>query len=83
MDVLERINKKPAEKKPDKIETDIVQILAKIKSKVIRERIRPLEFLQTFDKHNELVVTKNDFKRALDVCRFDLTETEYNTLMAV
>lgn len=71
-------------KKPlHRSEQDIVLVLAKIKNKVVRERIRILEFLRDFDKCNQHVITQEDFKRGLSNCRLDLTETEINTLIKV
>lgn len=64
-------------------EKDIIQILAKIKGKVVRERIRVVEFLRNFDRCNEQVISRIDFERGLSVCRFDLTQTELETLMEV
>ncbi|KAJ3666453.1 hypothetical protein Zmor_001895 [Zophobas morio] len=71
-------------KKPiPRAEQDIVRILAKIKGKVVKERIRVMEFLRDFDKCNQQVISREDFARGLSVCRFDLTENEMKTLMEV
>jgi hypothetical protein len=71
-------------KKPiPRAEQDIVLILAKIKGKVVREGIRVMEFLRDFDRCNQQVISREDFKRGLSVCRFDLTENEIETLMEV
>lgn len=71
-------------KKPvHRSEQNIVLILAKIKGKVVRERIRVLEFLRDFDKCNQQIISRDDFKKGLSNCRLDLTENEINTLLNV
>ncbi|XP_060524820.1 uncharacterized protein LOC132701132 isoform X2 [Cylas formicarius] len=80
---MKKLNAEPSGKQPTRHEKDIVRILAKIKGKVVRERIRVLEFLKDFDKHNQQVITKTNFKRALANCRFELTENELDTLLEV
>lgn len=70
---------KPVERK----DTDIVAILAKIKGKLVREKIRVIEFMSDFDKHNKNSISKEDFKRGLAVCRFDLNDNEIDTLANV
>lgn len=47
---MKRLNAESPKKPPNRQEKDIVQILAKIKGKVVRERIRVLEFMRDFDK---------------------------------
>jgi Ca2+-binding EF-hand superfamily protein len=42
-----------------------------------------MEFLRDFDHCNQQVISREDFKRGLSVCRFDLTENEIETLMEV
>ena len=64
-------------------EKNIVFILAKIKGKVVRERVRVSEFLKDYDCHNEGVIKKEDFKRGLSLYNFNLTENEVETLMDV
>ncbi|XP_074039133.1 uncharacterized protein [Leptinotarsa decemlineata] len=78
-----KLNKEPPKKKVQRQEQDIVKIMAKIKGKVVRERIRVMEFLRDFDRCNEQVISRDDFKRGLSVCRFDLSENEVETLMEV
>ncbi|KAJ8916967.1 hypothetical protein NQ315_008367 [Exocentrus adspersus] len=80
---MKRLNKPPEKRKPTRQEQDIVQIMAKLKGKVVRERIRVLDFLQGFDRCNEQVINRENFKRGLSVCKFDLTENEIETLMDV
>lgn len=79
----QKLNAPRKEKPADRREKDIIQILAKIKGKVVRERIRVMEFLRDFDKCNEQVISREDFTRGLSVCRFDLTNTEVETLLEV
>ncbi|GLV45240.1 chaoptin [Carabus blaptoides fortunei] len=80
---IKRLNAPKVRKPPTHKETDIVAILAKIKGKIVRERIRVSEFMRDYDRHNEHIITRMDFKRGLDVCRFDLSENEVDTLMKV
>ncbi|KAJ0177551.1 hypothetical protein K1T71_006424 [Dendrolimus kikuchii] len=75
--------RKPQSSVVDPRETDIVQILAKIKGKMVREGIRPREFLRQFDKQNELVIPRADFYRGLATSGISLTPLEMNTLMEV
>ncbi|XP_074647534.1 uncharacterized protein LOC141903328 [Tubulanus polymorphus] len=56
--------------------TDVEGVLCKIKTKVFKERVRVLEFMKDFDKLNSGRVLKTSFRRALDLCRFELTESE-------
>ncbi|XP_022825939.1 uncharacterized protein LOC111355990 [Spodoptera litura] len=67
----------------DPLETDIVQILAKIKGKMVREGVRPREFLKQFDPRNELVIPRADFYRGLASAGLSLTPLEMDTLMEV
>ncbi|XP_056643883.1 uncharacterized protein LOC130449862 [Diorhabda sublineata] len=78
-----KVNAEHPKKKPTRQEKDIVLIMAKIKGKVVRERIRVMEFLRDFDRSNSLVISREDFRRGLSVCRFELTENEVETLMDV
>ncbi|XP_045460656.1 uncharacterized protein LOC123671052 [Harmonia axyridis] len=77
------VNQPPPKKPPTREEKDIVQILAKIKAKVVRDRIRVVEFLKDYDRCNEQVIKREDFKRGLSDCRFGLTENEMQTLMEI
>ncbi|XP_021203966.1 uncharacterized protein LOC101740137 [Bombyx mori] len=67
----------------DPLETDIVQILAKIKGKMVRDGIRPFDFLRQFDPRNELVIPRADFYRGLASAGLSLTPLEMDTLMEV
>lgn len=80
---MQKLNQPRPRPPIDRREKDIVLILAKIKGKVVRERIRVMEFLRDFDRCNEQLIRREDFKRGLSVCRFDLTENEVETLMEV
>lgn len=81
--ISQKLNEPKPPKPPSRHEKDIIQILAKIKGKVVRERIRVIEFLQPYDKCNEMVISWENFVRGLSVCQFDLTEVEVETLMEV
>lgn len=80
---MKKLNKEPVKRKATRQEQDIVQVMAKVKGKVVRERIRVLEFLQDFDRCNEQVISRENFKRGLSVCKLELTENEIETLMDV
>ncbi|XP_061384699.1 uncharacterized protein LOC116769293 [Danaus plexippus] len=67
----------------DPRETDIVQILAKIKGKMVREGVRPREFVSQFDPRHERVVPRADFYRGLAAAGLALTPIEMDTLMEV
>ncbi|XP_046829104.1 uncharacterized protein LOC124428730 [Vespa crabro] len=64
-------------------ETNIVLVLAKIKAKVVRERIKVSEFLKQYDIHNELAITMVDFIRGLDQLRCNLSTTEVDTIVKI
>lgn len=80
---MKKLNAEKPKKKPTRDEQDIVQILAKIKGKIIRERIRVKEFLEDYDRCGEQVINRDNFKRGLANCRLPLTENEVETLMDV
>ncbi|XP_059054585.1 uncharacterized protein LOC131848677 [Achroia grisella] len=67
----------------DPRETDIVHILAKIKGKMVREGVRPGDFLRQFDKQKEQVIPRADFYRGLAAAGLSLTPLEMDTLMEV
>lgn len=50
---------------------------------MVREGVRPMEFLRQFDPHNELVVPRADFYRGLASAGVSLTPVEMDTLMEV
>lgn len=78
-----KVNQERPKKPVSQTDKDIVKILAKIKGKVVRERVRVMEFLRDFDKRNHYVISKTDFQRGLSNCGFELTENEVETLMNV
>ncbi len=51
-------------------------ILLKIKTKVFKERIRIHEWMKDYDKLRSGRMLKGQFRRALDVCQFQLNESE-------
>ncbi|EFN67507.1 hypothetical protein EAG_02894 [Camponotus floridanus] len=75
-----RINAEKPPSEPSEDETNIVLILAKIKAKIVRERIKVLEFMRQFDTHNHLVIERVDFIRGLDQFRCGLTPAEVDTI---
>lgn len=78
-----KLNAQQSPKPADRTEKDIVQILAKVKAKVVRERIRVLEFLEQYDRYKHDVISRTNFRRGLENCRLGLTENETETLMEV
>ncbi|XP_024882174.1 uncharacterized protein LOC112461240, partial [Temnothorax curvispinosus] len=78
-----RLNAEKPPSEPHEDETNIVLILAKIKAKVVRERIKVLEFMRQFDRHNQLVIARLDFIRGLDQLRCGLTTAEVDTITRV
>lgn len=64
-------------------ETDIVQVLAKIKGQSVRRRMRIADFVQTYDVHRELCVRRADFRRGLDAAAVQLTEAEVDLVCEV
>ncbi|XP_038219906.1 uncharacterized protein LOC119838142 [Zerene cesonia] len=75
--------RRPQQSATNPLETDIVQILAKIKGKMVREGVRPRDFLQQFDPRRELVIPRADFYRGLGSAGLSLTPREMDTLMEV
>lgn len=78
-----KLNAQKSPKPANRKEKDIVQILAKVKAKVVRERIRVLDLLQGYDRCKHDVISRTDFQRGLENCRLGLTENETETLMEV
>ncbi|XP_078046729.1 uncharacterized protein LOC144475059 [Augochlora pura] len=84
--VLEEKKRLNSERPPPEVDTDetnIVLILAKIKAKVVRERIKVTEFMREFDPQNELVIKRTQFAQGVDQLRCNLTCTELKTLSDV
>lgn len=50
---------------------------------MVREGVRPREFLRQFDKNSELVIPRADFYRGLGSAGLALTPREMDTLMEV
>lgn len=50
---------------------------------MVREGVRPMEFLQQYDKQKELVIPRADFYRGLAAAGLPLTPLEMDTLMEV
>lgn len=50
---------------------------------MVREGLRPHQFLKQFDKNNELVIPRADFYRGLATAGLSLTPLEMDTLMEV
>lgn len=77
---LQMVNNKAM---PDHGSEEIEKILHKIKSKVVKERVRVLEFLRDYDKLRSGRILKTCFARALDLCQLDLTKKEVDILTQV
>lgn len=56
--------------------TDYESLLDKLKTKVSRQRIRVLEYMRDYDKLRSGRMLKTSFRRALDLCTFELKESE-------
>lgn len=50
---------------------------------MVREGLRPLDFLRQFDKSRELVIARADFYRGLASAGLSLSPLEMDTLMEV
>ncbi|XP_046608856.1 uncharacterized protein LOC124299634 [Neodiprion virginianus] len=77
------INAEKSPPNPTSDESNIVLILAKIKAKIVRERIGVLEFLTPFDPRRELIIGRADFIRGLDQLRCNLSCREIETIFEV
>ncbi|KAL1139676.1 hypothetical protein AAG570_006654 [Ranatra chinensis] len=51
--------------------------------KMICYRVKMMDFLKPYDKLNHQVVSRADFLRGLDSCKFDLSQTQLDTIMDV
>ena len=78
LEELTRVNQKVL---PDLGEDDTDGIMHKIKSKVMKERIRVLEFMRDYDKLRTGRMLKTSFPRALDMCSLGLTKAETAKIM--
>lgn len=79
---LEEIRRTNAKKTLPELnaQKDLESILLKVKTKVSRERMRVLEFMRDYDKLRSGRMLKTSFRRALDLCRFELRESEVSIL---
>jgi Ca2+-binding EF-hand superfamily protein len=59
---------------------DPVDIMNKIKNKVVKERIRVIEFMKDYDKLRSGRISSILFHRALDMCGFGLNTSEVKAL---
>lgn len=59
---------------------DLESVLLKVKTKVSKERIRVLEFMRDYDKLRSGRMLKTSFRRALDMCKFELRQSEASIL---
>jgi len=60
--------------------TTINGVLDRIKTLVMKKRIRVLEFFKDYDKLKSGRITRVNFTRALDLCHFELTSKEVNLI---
>ena len=60
---------------------DINEILNKIKTKVVKERMRVEEFMKDYDKLRTGRLLKSIFPRAINLCNLGLTKAEVEELM--
>jgi Ca2+-binding EF-hand superfamily protein len=75
MDEIRKTNCKQAlpEQRPN---SDLESVYLKIKTKVCKERIRIYEFMKDYDKLRSGRMLKTSFRRALNLARLDLYESE-------
>lgn len=59
---------------------NIVHVFAKIKGIAVRNRVRILDFLKNYDKHNELCILETDFRRGLNLAGVRLEHMELNLI---
>ena len=65
---------------PGHVAASADEAMAKIKARVARRRVRIYEFLKDFDSLHSGRCLKTHFRRALDVCGFELKESEISLL---
>lgn len=58
------------------VATDLEGVMNKIKTKVYKERIRVLEWMRDYDKLHCGRMHRTNFQRALDLCKFELAQSE-------
>jgi len=78
LEELKTVNNKQM---PDSGSSDLDMIMFKIKTKVVKERIRVLEFMKDHDKLRTGRLLKSLFPRTLDLCNLGLTKREVEVLM--
>ncbi|CAI8054084.1 hypothetical protein GBAR_LOCUS29561 [Geodia barretti] len=62
------------------LKVDAESVLEKIKTKVMKERVRVLEFMRDYDKLRSGRIPATSFRRALDLCGFSLGQEEVTAL---
>jgi len=55
---------------------DLIGVLEKIKTRVYKERVRVHEWVRDYDKLRSGRMLRSNFRRALDLCKFELGEAE-------
>eukprot|EP00795_Rhopilema_esculentum_P008232 gene8232-14169_t len=75
---LELVNKKEIK---DSGSAGIVHVMNKIRTKVVKERIRVEEFMRDYDKLRTGRLLKSVFPRAIDLCQLGLVKSEVEDLM--
>lgn len=62
---------------------NIIQVFSKIKGIAVRKRVRIMEFLKSYDKHNEQCILEADFRRGLNLAGIRLEHMELNLICEV
>ncbi|XP_074114898.1 uncharacterized protein LOC141537673 [Cotesia typhae] len=81
LEEMKHLNSESPKTDPSVDDKDIVQIIAKIKAKLVRERITVLEVFRQHDPRNEQVITRSNFIRSLDQLKCNLNLHEVETLI--
>ena len=81
LEELRLTNQKPKVETKIAMATDLEGVLTKCKKKVYKERVRFLEWAMDYDKLRHGRIDKINFCRVLDMCRFELTESEVAILV--
>lgn len=77
------INGPPCVRRATLAETDIVQVVAKIKGQTVRLRMRIVDFMEGYDAHRELCICEPDFRRGLNSAGVKLSEPEVDLVCEV
>jgi len=80
LELLKTVNSKEI---PDWGHDDLGFIMHKIKSKVMKERVRVLEFMRDYDKLRTGRMSRVNFARAMDLSTLGLTKMEVERIMKV